>query len=293
MNVMALFMLTGSVAAVTNNNATCLYVHVHVAKNGGRTVYYHLADLVSSNRVRGPTCFFGLLQPVCCGSGTEPQKKFAKQYVCGQCRFASAEWRFADVASMGLAGPKSRLLTLVRSPVGRTVSGVQQALHSGENFSFKTMKEWAANVGKEKTSWQDVGYGYGDQQTSWLLGSKVNFTNIVPKFDANYWFVGVVERMWHSLCALDYMLGAFERAKCHCGAPGAPATSASKSGRRSLAYAHGVQTVNDVFDTETLKVIQSSIHLDEILFAHAVTRLSQLLLQIEAHNPGLQLVKCY
>ena len=109
--------------------------------------------------------------------------------------------------------------------------------------------------------------------------------------------------MWHSLCALDFLLGVLNREECTCGAatPGwsraAPRPASPLMPPPPPVPRHPskwVQPANDVLDTDTFnKLIESTLRLDNILFAHAMLRLRKLLMRIETEVRGADLLNCF
>ena len=170
-------------------------------------------------------------------------------------------------------------------------------------FAFSTVSQWSKLVAKGYRSWHHVGYGVGDRQTEWLLEPGVTAATLPDRVDATYWFIGVGERMEHSLCALDFMLGVFDKAQCRCGGQRL-ASAELRLARASNALPPmsdynafevpevGMQHRNDNVDTETIRMIQSSIHLDNLLHSHAVIKLQKLLLRIERER-HVDLLSCW
>ena len=99
--------------------------------------------------------------------------------------------------------------------------------------------------------------------------------------------MGVVERMWHSLCAMDYLIGMLDKRACDCDAP--PAVRGAIHGADT---ARGVQEAADVLDTGVLKQVDASLHLDRLLYAHATLRLHAVL-QAMREGAGVDLLRCF
>lgn len=282
-----------------------LYIHVHVPKTGGTTVYHRLATYKDF----ATTVCYPAFQQTCCGR--EPlQAVFARDFTCGKCSVASAEWTFDRLLSIGLlrATSDARLITFVRNPLMEARSAIEHDIRRGRYHSVQEKLDMIA--GKVPSQ----GYNVMEMQAHHLLPhTKPDDRSSVFAVKANevesflarsYFFVGVSDWFFHSMCALEYKLGLFQPRECNCAPAGSaprrldaasrakPVSGATPSYTAVASNVHSEIDANVTYSSAQLHQLNALLRMDGVLYSAAIARLLQLLLEIQKTH-HVDLMSCF
>lgn len=271
-----------------------LFIFVHIPKTGGSALDDHLPTRLQMKR-----CSY--VKSCCDEHVPSAGQLFAERFTCdNKCNYAASEWSYSHLARAGALNLTTRpqLVTFVREPIAWFRSKVEHDLTfpgstgAAPGDRYHSVDEALTQAG--------TGTGYAqffpNFQSRWALApqrmvggatTRNASTSLRQALRADYFFVGVTEWMWHSLCVLDYRMGAFAHAKCDCKI--GPSVVPFMKNPFNAKQKH---TVDVSYSSDQMKRAQTLLRHDELLYAAALQDLVESVQEIERET-GADLLRCF
>ena len=290
--------ISTSKSHLPSDNTRCnaeLLVHMHIPKTGGSSfrVYFE----------REP-----LRKKLCCKHPhfCEKYDTTLSQYECGQCNVASGEWRFSHVQKyMRQKTTNVKLITMIRNPLRHALSALDHRMRVAQkcraNCKQSTFNGTSMERMLDEMDANPSSHGvYGDlrnSQSEWALPASMGtehpmVTDIRSFLEKEYFFVGVTDYYWHSMCALQYKLGTFTAERCNC-------STAPRGKYGEILFANVTENAHkrapgsSFIKASDIARISNRLHRDELLYAAAIFFLREALRQIELAVAHIDLMSCW
>jgi len=249
--------------------------HLHVPKTGGTSLSQYL---YSHTKLRA-----------CCphpGYCTKfhSRSDIQRFLINPDCEFVSGEWNLSFVHS--LPG-YMELVTFARKPSSHVLSMIFHFMNSRYNTVQEKLDAQLA-MERNKNRGSPHGYNLRNSQASRLLPRlNMSLTEIPFFLQKTYFFIGITDYYWHSLCALDFLLGIFNTTSCDC--------DVQNSMKEGIPHANNAARHTDKYKynytLDQLSLVLSMTDLDEVIYSASLLRLISLLGEVE-EKKGVTLLSC-
>lgn len=241
----------------------------------------------------------------------------ASKFTCeNKCNYAASEWSHSHLARAGALNLTTglRLVTFVREPIAWFRSkiehdltfphstgaapedryhSVNEALSQAENGTgyakffpnFQSHRALAPQRMVGGTATRSSALNRSAMSANHVQGAN-KAANLKRALRADYFFVGLTEWMWHSLCVLDYRMGVFDGATCDCKNSSAAMPFVKNPIRPNQ------QPVQVLYTSAQMKRAQALLRHDALLYAAALQNLRESVEEVERET-GVDLLQCF